>query len=96
MAGLNSKIYFGENIKLTRTTQGDFDKFLECCKCKSKMYPLLQIWDNGECVGTKPFYKKVLSRGKNKGIPIFPHDHLCMVVYMCEKCGECHANWNQF
>ena len=91
-----TKVTYGKNIDLNESAQSPFEKKIECCKCKSNMYPLLHLWDNGECTKTKPFLKAVEKRGENEGKPIFPHDAMAMLVYMCEECGVCHAEWNQF
>ena len=71
------------------TWQAPFPEKTNCKNCSSDSLPLLVIGDDEGFISTQKEFVEDLGDG------IFPHDCLSIVLYLCPKCGEMTALWNQ-
>ena len=72
------------------TYQAPFPETTHCYKCEADARPMMVIDDNEGLVSQERGY---LLPDCESGI--WPHDCLAVVLYMCPKCGEITALWNQ-
>lgn len=82
--------YFIKNALEKESYQGEFPQTVKCQKCsKGKALPLLVINDDEGLISLER--EDVLHLGEG----IWPHDCLAISLYLCPRCGEITALWNQ-
>ena len=80
---------FVNKARIEETWQAPFPGTVPCGSCKEFLaMPLMVINDDeGLISGQREF---VVEEGE-----IWPHDCLAITLYLCPKCGEITALWNQ-
>lgn len=83
------KVYLGSGASVV-SEQGDWPESIKCPRCKDIADLLMVVHDpQGSLVSDVP------TRVKTDSKLFWFHDAVAIALYVCPKCGEIEAKWNQ-